>query len=310
MTPRRIFFLIVCCMLLFLGVYTWNQRTGHWDRFSADIGLEFTGSVMRMIRSAEYSIFNLWNHYINLRTVKVENDSLKNRVHYLETQLRSTQEDLAELRRLRQLLHLRYQQPWPVRAARVLAWRMGPNAALNTIMLNCGYLNGASPGTPVSSWQGLVGRVLKSSPRSSVVLLLTDTGSRVSVVTSEGRVQGILAGGGPGQPLELRFVRQNSSVKVGEILISSGVDSSFPKGVPVARVTAISMGAASRSGASVLEIQAEPLVDFHSLEEVLLLQRPRDTVAPESDDVYTRRGKKTEDIAHSGSLSDETKVLP
>lgn len=310
MTPRRFFFLIVCCTLLFLGVYTWNQRTGQWDRFSADTGLEFTGGIMRMLRGVEHSVVSLWDHYIDLRNVKSENDTLKNRVHFLETQLWNAQEDLEELRRLRQLLHLRYRQPWPVRAARVLAWRIGPNAALNTIMLNCGYLNGGSPGTPVSSWQGLVGRVLKSGPGTSVVLLLTDTGSRVSVVTSKGRVQGILAGGGPGQPLELRFVRQNSPVKVGELLISSGVDSSYPKGIPVARVTAISTGAGSRSGASVLEIQAEPLVDFHSLEEVLLLQRPRDTVAPESDIVYTKREKRADDATLSNNLSDDAKVQP
>ena len=69
----------------------------------------------------------------------------------------------------------------------------------------------------------------------------------------------------------------------------SGVDSCFPKGIPVARVTAISTGGASRSGASVLEIQAEPLVDFPRLEEVFLLQRPADSITPESDAVYTRR---------------------
>ena len=75
----------------------------------------------------------------------------------------------------------------------------------------------------------------------------------------------------------------------GELLVTSGVDSCFPKGIPVARVTAISTGGASRSGASVLEIQAEPLVDFHRLEEVFLLQRPADSITPESDAVYTRR---------------------
>lgn len=297
-------------MLLFLGVYTWNQRTGHWDRFCANAGLEFTGGVMRMIRGMENSVVSLWDHYADLRGVKVQNDALKNRVRLLEARLHNAEEDLAELQRLRRLLHLRYPEAWQARAAHVLAWRMGPNAALSTIMLNSGYLNGASPGTPVSSWQGLVGRVLKSGPGTSVVLLLTDTGSRVSVVTSEGRVQGILAGGGPGLPLELRFVRQNSPVKTGELLISSGVDSAFPKGIPVARVTAISTGAASRSGASVLEIQAEPLVDFRSLEEVLLLQRPEGAIAPESDEVYTRRDAVQNEAELSEDLPGNAEAQP
>ncbi len=289
MLPRRIILLIICTLLLFLGVYTWNQRTGQWDRLCAAVGLEFTGGIMRGLDSLEDSFSGVWNNYIDLRNVRQENDELKKRVRILEQRLAGTREDAAELIRLRRLMHLEYPASWPARASRVLAWRIGPNAALSTIMLSNGYLSGAAPGTPVTSWEGVVGRVLKAGPSTSVALLLTDPGSRVAVITSEGRVQGILAGGGPGLPLELRFVRQNAPVRVGELLVTSGIDSCYPKGIPVARITAISTGGTSRSGASVLEIQAEPLVDFHRLEEVFLLQRPLDSITPETDAVYTRR---------------------
>ena len=109
-----------------------------------------------------------------------------------------------------------------------------------------------------------------------------------------GRNEGILAGGGPGHPLELRFVRQNAPVRVGELLVTSGVDSVYPKGIPVARVTAVSRGGSSRSGSSLLEIQAEPLADVLHLEEVFLLQRPAGGIAPGSDAVYTRRSPSLE----------------
>lgn len=288
-------------MLLFLGIYTWNQRTGHWDRLCASVGLEFSGGVMRTLRSVDDTLQNFWENYIDLREVKEQNSVLRSKIRSLEKQLSACSEEKAELLRLRQLLHMEYGPSWPARASQVLSWRIGPNSALNTIMLACGYLNGAAPGTPVTSWQGLVGRVLKAGPSTSTVLLLTDTGSRVSVITSEGRIHGILAGGGPGLPLELRFVKQNSPVQIGELLVTSGVDASYPKGIPVARVTAISTGAASRSGNSVLEIQAEPLVDFHQLEEVLLLQRPAGAIAPESDAVYSRR---------ASSLDKKKEALP
>ena len=289
MLPRRIILLIICTLLMFLGIYTWNQRTGQLDRLCASVGLEFTGGIMRGLTMVEDTVSGVWNNYVDLRDVRRENDELKARLRVLEQRLAGTFADAAELERLRRLMHLEYPASWQARASRVLAWRMGPGAALSTVMLSSGYMNGAAPGTPVTSWEGVVGRVLKAGPSTSVALLLTDTGSRVAVVTSEGRVQGMLSGGGPGLPLELRFVRQNAPVRVGELLVTSGVDSCFPKGIPVARVTAISTGGASRSGASVLEIQAEPLVDFHSLEEVFLLQRPADFITPETDAVYTRR---------------------
>ncbi len=296
MLPRRIFLLVICTLLLFLGIYTWNQRTGYLDRLCASVGLEFAGGMMRAADAFSRSVRGLWQEYVDLREVREENLSLKTQLHELHKRMDDTSEDIAELKRLRKLMHLTYRPAWPAIASRVLAWRMGPNAALNTIMLSNGYFTGAAPGTPVVSWQGVVGRILKAGPTSSVALLMTDTGSRVSVITSEGRVQGILAGGGPGMPLELRFVRQNSVVNVGELLLTSGLDSLFPKGVPVARVTSISTGAASRSGASVLAIQAEPLVDFNALEEVFLLQRPDDAVFPEKDDVYTRRAPLDPDL--------------
>lgn len=289
MLPRRLILILIGALLLFLGVYTWNQRTGQWDRLGANAGLEVAGGVMRTLNSVEDSVSGLWEHYIDLRGVKERNNELEQKVLELEKRLADTSEELAELARLRRLMRLDFPMAWPALASRVLAQRMGPNAALNTVMLSSGFLSGATPGTPVITWQGVMGRVLKAGPGTSVVLLLTDTGSRCSVLTSEGRVQGILAGGGPGQPLELRFVRQNAPVRVGELLITSGVDSAYPKGIPVARVTAVSRGGTSRSGASLLEIQAEPLVDFLHVEEVFLLQRPASALQPESDAVYTKR---------------------
>lgn len=299
--PRRLILLAVCAFLLFLGVYTWNQRTGQWDRLSSSVGLELSGGVMRALNGVEDSITGFWETYVDLRGVKARNAELEQKVRELEKRLADTSEELAELSRLRRLMHLSYPMAWPAVASRVLAHRMGPNAALDTLMLSNGYLSGAAPGTPVTSWRGVVGRILKAGPGTSAVLLLTDTGSRVSVLTSEGRVQGILAGGGPGQPLELRFVRQNAPVRVGEVLVTSGVDAAYPKGIPVARVTAVSREGASRSGASLLEIQAEPLADFQHIEEVFLLQRPINSVMPDDGTVYTRRSPALEKPVREGS---------
>ena len=72
-----------------------------------------------------------------------------------------------------------------------------------------------------------------------MVLLLSDVGSRVAVVASRSRVQGILAGGGAGRHMELRFVNQNAPLEEGELLLTSGLDAAYPKGIPVARVLSV-----------------------------------------------------------------------
>jgi len=79
---------------------------------------------------------------------------------------------------------------------------------------------------------------------------------------------GILAGQGTGQPLEVNFVQRATRVNEGEILITSGLDGKYPKGIPVARVLSV----APSDYTQFMAIKAEPLVDLHHLEEVLLLE--------------------------------------
>ena len=112
------------------------------------------------------------------------------------------------------------------------------------------------------------GRVLKASAHSAIALLLTDPGSRIAVFSQESRAPGILAGQGTGQPLEVNFVQRATRVNAGEILITSGLDGKYPKGIPVARVLSV----APSDYTQFMAIKAEPLVDLHHLEEVLLLE--------------------------------------
>lgn len=284
MSARRIILLAVMALLFFLGLYTWNQRTGQWDALGAHTGLEITGTVLRTFHSAKDSVGGVWNRYLALVDVRERNDELEQEVAALRLQLSSTLEDRAELKRLRQYLQMDFPREWPTIGARVLAWRMGPNTSLESLMLSRGYLTGATPGTPLISNNGLVGRVFKAGPSTAQALLITDPGSCVAVVTSQGRVQGIVAGGGAGAPLELRFVRQNARVAVGEVLLTSGLDSAYPKGVPVARVVSVSSGPSFMQ-----EIRAVPLMNFDELEEVLLLERPAGWFTQEPTPVYTRR---------------------
>ncbi len=283
MNPRRVILLAALALLLFLGLYTWNQRTGHWDGISSNSGLEFSGWVTGAFRRTGDTVTGLWDRYLALWNVREENDELRRRIDLMERDLAAAAEDRAELARLRALLSLDPLPEWTTAGARVLGGRMGPSAALESLTLSRGYLTGARPGTPVVVPQGLVGRVFKAGPSVSVALLLTDAGSRVAVMTSRGRVQGILAGGGANAPLEMRFVRQNAHVEPGETLVTSGLDDAYPKGLPVAKITSVGPGATSMQ-----EIQAEPLADLQKLEEVLLLERPAGWRARQPGEIYTR----------------------
>ena len=249
-------------------MYSWNQRTRSLDDMAAKLGLEITGAVLTPIRSAQDAAENMWARYFDLVAVREENEALRQKVDELEARLLANGEDLAELKRLRALVQLPVDQSWRPLGARVLSGRMGPNAVLDSITISRGYSTGGRPGTPLVTHLGLVGRVLKASAHSSIVLLLTDPSSRIAVFSQESRAPGILMGMGTGQKLEVNFVQRDAKVKPGEIIITSGLDGKYPKGIPVARVLRV----APSDYTQFMAIKAEPLVDLQHLEEVLLLE--------------------------------------
>jgi rod shape-determining protein MreC len=260
--PKRLILLPALVLLLFLGIYSWNRRVGLLDDLGSTTGLEFVGAVLRSTDYVRDAVSGLWYRYLELVNVREENDRLRQQMVRLQNRLILAAEERAELRRLRRLLLLTPPEDWAVSAARVIGGRMGSNSVMNTLIVDRGYLTGASPDTPVVTDAGVVGRIIRSGPTVSNVLLLIDPGSRIAVVSQESRIQGLLAGDGADRPLKLLHAPQNHSMQPREILVTSGLDGIYPKGVPVAYLS-------ESSGAQFL-----PMMDVGRLEEVLLLERP------------------------------------
>lgn len=210
-----------------------------------------------------------WRKYMALIDVAEENDRLREDLRRAHAYANLVAEERSELERLRKLLGLKALHERPAFAARIIAWRFGPQAARSTFTVNKGYLDGALVGTPVVTDAGVVGRVLRSAPHAATVLMLTDPGFRLAVISQETRTPGIVTGSaGRSKRLELAYVAQNARIKPGELLITSGLDGAFPKGIPVGIVTAVMPG----NEILFLQVHAQPLVDIDRLEEVLLLQ--------------------------------------
>lgn len=264
-------------LVLFLGMYSWNRRTGVLDDVATNVGLEISATVLTPLRSLQDLAKGFWNRYFDLVDVREENLRLKARLEDLEAKMMATGEDMAELQRLRALVQFPVDVRWHPLAARVLAGRMGPNAVLDSIVISRGYLNGARPGIPLVTNLGLVGRVLRSSAHASTAMLITDPGSRIAVFGQESRAPGILKGHGIGQDLEVDFVQRDANIKNGEVLVTSGLDDKFPKGLPVARVKSV----APSDYTQFMAVAAAPLVDLQHLEEVLLLEKSGLELPPE-----------------------------
>ena len=89
-------------LVLFLGMYSWNQRTHTLDDIAANVGLEMSGTVLGTFDSVKGSVMDAWRRYVDLVGVREENERLRAQVAELQARIVSHGEDLAELARLRE----------------------------------------------------------------------------------------------------------------------------------------------------------------------------------------------------------------
>ncbi len=202
-----------------------------------------------------------------------ENERLKAELGVAKRELAMSREKVSEAERLAALLHMRAPAGWDLSGARIISHRLGPNASLETILIDKGSLEGLGVNTPVASPEGVVGRVLRISPNAANVLLITDPNSRIPVTSQKNRIQGILRGEGPNKELTLEYVPLGAPIEENEILVTSGLAEIFPKGIPAARVIRVAKG-----GSSLFQtVYAAPLFAPERLEEVALLRRASDS---------------------------------
>ena len=145
------------------------------------------------------------------------------------------------------------------------------------LLVNRGGNAGVYPSQPVITGDGVLGQVFRTGPFSAEIILITDTEHALPVQVLRSGVRSIALGTGRSTALELPYVPQNYDVKVGDLLVTSGLDAVFPYGLPVGRVTHV-----KRDPADPLAlIEAAPLARIESDREVLFVwSRPGHPAAP------------------------------
>jgi rod shape-determining protein MreC len=107
------------------------------------------------------------------------------------------------------------------------------------MFINAGDQHGVAPGSPVADESGLVGQVTRVHPLLSEVTLITDQDQAIPVQVVRSGLRAIAFGSGPAGTLELRFMASTAEIQNGDELVTSGIDGTYPAGVPVATVTRI-----------------------------------------------------------------------
>nr|WP_246325233.1 rod shape-determining protein MreC [Dissulfurirhabdus thermomarina] len=211
---------------------------------------------------------DLWRSYVDLRDVRVENAALRSEIERLREEVNRYREAMIANVRLQRLLDLRGSLEAPTLAARVVAVDVAPWVA--TVTVDRGASQGVAPGMAVLAGAGVAGQVVDTAPHFSRVLLLTDYNSAADAFVQRSRARGVLKGTGEVGLCRLEYVEKGADVQVGDVVVTSGLDQIYPKGLLLGRVTAVEPGTAEDL---FQEVTVRPAADFRHLEEVLIVLR-------------------------------------
>lgn len=121
--------------------------------------------------------------------------------------------------------------------------------------------------SPVTSSDGLVGRLLDRQGEYARVQLITDRASSVGAMIARTRRQGIVRGGDGGL-LVLDYVPLQADVRQGDQVVTAGIDGVYPQGIPIGVVVSVEAG-----NELFHRIRVLPAVDFGTLDQVYVLIR-------------------------------------
>ena len=107
------------------------------------------------------------------------------------------------------------------------------------LFLDRGATHGVRPGSAVADEAGVIGQVTRVHPLVSEVTLLTDRQQAVPIQVVRNGLRAVAFGGGASGMLELRFMAANADIQANDRLVTSGIDGTYPPGLPVATVVRI-----------------------------------------------------------------------
>jgi rod shape-determining protein MreC len=230
---------------------------------------------------------NAWDYTTDLLDAKSENERLRDELTELQKAYidarTSAEENQALSESVKYISGPTFPDDYSAIVTRVVA--RPPSAYNQVVLVAAGSGDGVKVNAPVVTDDGLVGLVTELTGNGARITLLTDQSSAVSALVLQSSAAGVVRHGpSDGSTLVLDRVGKDELVNEGDLVITAGwrsgnLESLYPRGIPIGTVSSVGQ----QDVDLYKRIQVAPLVDFDSLDEVIILiENP------------TAKGKKTE----------------
>lgn len=221
--------------------------------------------MQRGVSSTVVAGRDLWSGYVSLRGVRRENAALQETVARLELSLQEQHARVLQTHSLERLLELDEDVDLVTLSARIIGF--GATPWFRTVTVDRGIRNGVRADMAVIAPGGVVGRVVGApGMRAAKVQLIVDRNAAAGALIERTRVPGVVLGSGDGAVLRMDYVSNLEDVRVGDVVVTSGADELYPRGLVVGNVAAVERGAGLYKSISV-----EPAIEFDRMEHVLIV---------------------------------------
>lgn len=265
-----------------------NEQLPWWR----ELVLEVVAPIQQMVSVPATAVHDVWSRYVNLVDVGKENERLAQKVADLEEVNLQYREALVAGGHLQRIAAMRDDFEVPMLPAQVVG--LDISLWFRSVVVDRGQTHGVSAGNPIITNSGVAGLVTAASGHAAKAMLLVDRQSAVDGVVQRSRTRGVVRGNGSGA-LEFEFVARDGDVQSGDIVLTSGLDAIYPKGLRIGEVQVVR----DRGGDLIQTAMLTPAVDFERLEQVFVMFHQ----GPTMELLYGNASEADEESDGEGSLA-------
>jgi len=257
---------LVLLSILSVALMMLDHRGHHLEKIRA--GLNVLVYPVQLIAAAPaYVVRNLSDFFTASSTLRSDNEKLLTERQLLQAKLQQFDALEQENQRMRKMLDSAAQIADKFIAAELVEVSAEPFT--RKVVVAKGSRDGVHVGQAVIDAHGIMGQVTQVAGHVARVTLITDAGHAIPVLDNRSGLRMLVFGTGNSDTLKVPYLTANTDIKVGDLLVSSGMGETFPPGYPVAKVENI----VNDPDESFLTITAKPAAQLNHGKQVMLIWR-------------------------------------
>lgn len=255
---------LILAVLVALGVIVADSRLGTFSQIRTY--MDTAVSPFYFISNGPRELLDGVSQTLASRDqLELENRALRQELLLKNSELLMLGQYKQENARLRELLGSPLRQDEQKMVTQVISTVNDPYS--DQVVIDKGSVNGVYEGQPVISDKGVVGQVVAVAKLTSRVLLICDATHALPIQVLRNDIRVIAAGNGCTDDLQLEHLPANTDIRVGDVLVTSGLGGRFPEGYPVGVVSSVKLD----TQRAYTVIQARPTAGLQRLRYLLLL---------------------------------------